>query len=79
MHHTNWKDQIMGKNKWASKDSDKPILPPEDRKYIQKEVGNILYYARAVDPTMMITLGTLSAVQLKMTEDTKQTVSHLLD
>ena len=39
--------------------SDKRILPPEDRKCIQKVGGNFLYYTRAVDPTMLVAVGTL--------------------
>ena len=34
---------------------------------------------RAVDPTMMLSLGTLAVTQARRTEDTKEAVVHLLD
>ena len=68
MHRTNYKDQIIGaKTQWEGNDSDKPILPHEDIKYIQMVVGNFLYYARAVDPIMLVDLVTLAAAQPKGT------------
>ena len=66
------------KNQWAANESDKPILPTEDRKYIQKVVGNFLCYERSVEPTMLVELGTLVIAQSKVTEYTKEAVSHLL-
>ena len=34
------------KTQWAVNESNKPILPPEDTKYIQKVVGKFLFYAK---------------------------------
>ena len=40
---------------------------------------NFLYYARAVDPTILLELGTFVAAQLKVTECTKAVVVQLID
>ena len=53
------------KNLWASNKSDKHILPPEYRKYIQQVVGKLLYGARAVEPSMLVALITLSSEKAK--------------
>ena len=42
-------------------------------------VGKILYYARTVEPNMLVVLGTLASTQSKATEDNKQAVAHFLD
>ena len=75
-----WEQIYYGaKNQWAPNESDKNILPPEDRKYIQKLVGTFIYYARVVKPTTMVELGTLAATQSIGKEHTKYLAAHLLD
>ena len=66
------------KTQWETNERKKPILIPEDRKYILKVLGKFLYYARAVGRTIMIALVTLEAAKSKVTEDTKEAVDHLL-
>ena len=51
------------KKKWASNESNKPIITTEKRKYIQKLVGKFLYYEIAVELTMLMALGTLAPAQ----------------
>ena len=65
MYHKNEKYQIMGPKLSGQpiKESKKPIISPEDIKYIQKLVGKFLYYARALDLTMLEVLETLPAAQ----------------
>ena len=54
MYHK-WERLDYGvKKKCASNESNKPILPPKDTKYIQMLVGNFLYYDIAVEPTMLL-------------------------
>ena len=52
---------LWGKNLWASNERNKNILPTEGIKYIQNLVGKFIYYARAVEPTMLVTLEILAA------------------
>eukprot|EP00957_Ditylum_brightwellii_P054721 4146225-Ditylum_brightwellii.AAC.1 len=55
---------------------------PLDRlgiKRIQAIIGTLFYYARQVDPIMLVVIGTIPAVQSKGTEATAKAVEHLLD
>ena len=42
-------------------------------------MGTILYYARAVDMTVLAALSSIASQQAKATEDTEEKVKHLLD
>eukprot|EP00957_Ditylum_brightwellii_P152752 11627445-Ditylum_brightwellii.AAC.1 len=48
-------------------------------KRIQAIIGMLLYYARQVDPTMLVAIGTIAAMQSKDTEATAKAVEHILD
>eukprot|EP00957_Ditylum_brightwellii_P001591 124435-Ditylum_brightwellii.AAC.1 len=47
-------------------------------KRIQAIIGTLLYYARQVDPTMLVAIGTIAVAQSKGTEATAKAVLHLL-
>ncbi len=55
-----------------------PILPPERKKRIQQIVGTFLYYARAVDPTMLTAINKLASIQANPTEATEQAAHRFL-
>ena len=42
-------------------------------------MGTLLYYVRAVDPTMLTSLGSITAKQANSTEQTMQILKQLLD
>ena len=44
------------KQQWITNNDDGPQLPPEGIQKIQQVVGKLLFYGKAVDPTMQITL-----------------------
>jgi hypothetical protein len=46
---------------------------------IQKVTGSVLYYARAVDPTVLMPLNDISTEQTKATEKTQAAKNKLLD
>lgn len=46
---------------------------------IQQIVGSLLYYARVVDSTLLVTLGSIAQQQLKATKTTELAVNQLLD
>jgi hypothetical protein len=46
---------------------------------VQHIVGSILYYARAVDMTVWMTLSTIKSEQTKATEKTLEKCTRLLD
>ena len=56
-----------------------PALNDKDKKYVQQVIGALLYYARAIDCTMLVTLSKLSHMQAKPTQLTLQLIQHLLD
>ena len=56
-----------------------PELHEKDKKYVQQVIGALLYYARAIDCTMLVTLSKLSHMQSKPTQLTLQLIQHLLD
>ena len=65
--------------------SDDKLVEPEsplngqaDKKYIQQVVGSFLYYTRAVDLTILLSLSAIAAKQANPTERTMQRVQHLL-
>ena len=47
--------------------------------HVQKIVVSILYYARSVDPTIIMELSTLESEQPKATTQTIKNIHHLLD
>ena len=50
-----------------------------ENKFVQQVVGSFLYYARAVDPTILMALSDIATQQNKPTENTKKRVEQLLD
>ncbi|KAL7524496.1 hypothetical protein ACHAXR_001939, partial [Thalassiosira sp. AJA248-18] len=56
-----------------------PLLGKKDIKYIQQVVGSFLYYARAVDPTILMALASIAADQAAPTENTMKRVKQFLD
>jgi hypothetical protein len=54
-------------------------LDEKGKKRIQEVLGTLLYYARAVDPTMLVTISHLSSQQATPTDNTMKAIHHLLD
>jgi hypothetical protein len=59
-------------------DKSKP-LSPADLKLVQQIVGVFLYYARALDNTMLVALNAIAAAQAKGTQATLKACRRLLD
>ena len=55
------------------------LVSAEVKTKIQQIVGSLLYYARAVDPTILVALNAVSTQQAHATETTLQKVYQLLD
>ena len=58
---------------------DSPPLSKADKKFVQEVVGVFLYYARAVDLTMLAALGSLASEQASPTENIMNKVLLFLD
>ena len=54
-------------------------LSKDNVKKLQQIIGSILYYARAVDNTMLMTLSTLASAQATATEDTAKALAQFLN
>jgi hypothetical protein len=66
------------KTQYATKD-ETPPLTAQQCLTIQKVTGSVLYYARAVDPTVLMPLNDIAMEQTKGTEKTQAATNQLLD
>ena len=64
---------------YAKKLDDSPKLDKEDKLFIQQVTFIFLYYARAVDSTMLVTLSAIAAQQSDPTVETMKKTLKLLD
>ena len=55
-------------------EEDSPALNTDEANTVQQVIGGLLYYARAVDPTMLVALNTIAAQQSKITQETANKV-----
>jgi hypothetical protein len=66
------------KTQYATTD-EKPPLTPKQCLKIQKVTGSVLYYARAVDPTILMSLNDIATEQTMVTEKTQAATNQMLD
>jgi hypothetical protein len=66
------------KTQYATTD-ETPPLSTKQCTNIQKITGSVLYYARAVDPTVLMPLNDIATEQTKATEKTQAAADQLLD
>ncbi len=59
--------------------NDSPFLDNAGKKRIQQVVGSFLYYARAVNPTILMALSNIATQQSAPTKNTKKWVNQFLD
>jgi hypothetical protein len=67
------------KTQFTTPPDDSPPLDSFGLTRLQEVIGTLLYYARAVDSTMLVALGSLASAQTKGTESTAQAVTQLLN
>ena len=70
---------IPGQRQYAPAPDTSPALSLSDTTRIQGIVGSLLYYARAIDNTLLPALNTIAASQSSPTLATKSACHHLLD
>jgi hypothetical protein len=66
------------KTQYATRD-ETPPLTDQQCLTMQKVIGSVLYYARAVDPTVLMPLNDIATEQTKATEKTQAATNQLLD
>jgi len=54
-----------------------PALDAADTKRVQEVLGTLLYYAHAIDPTMLPAIETIATQQAKPTQQTMQAIAQL--
>jgi hypothetical protein len=67
------------KIQYAKKLGESPEIGPADKLFIQQVTGTFLYYARAVDSTMLVTLSAIASQQAKPTVETMRKTLKFLD
>jgi hypothetical protein len=70
---------VYGANTQYSTKDETPPLTAKHCLTIQKVTGSVLYYARAVDPTVLMPLNDIAMEQNKATEKTQAATDQLLD
>jgi hypothetical protein len=71
--------QYGAKTQWVIDPLDAPALDVSDTKRIQEVLGTLLYYARAVDSTMLVAIGDLATQQTSGTKTTMERLNQLLN
>jgi len=67
------------KIQYAADEDDSPKLGKEETKFIQQVAGTLLYYARAVDSTILVALSAIATEQAAPTAKTMAKTKQLLD
>jgi hypothetical protein len=70
---------VYGAQTQYATQNETPPLTAKQCLNIQKVTGSVVYYARAVDPTVMIPLNDISTEQTQATEKTQAATNQLLD
>jgi hypothetical protein len=67
------------KTQYVEDDNNIPALSAKNVTKLQQLTGSLLYYARAVDPTLIMPINVLASEQRKSTSDTADKVIKLLN
>jgi hypothetical protein len=77
--HPHVKLQYGAKTQYATDEDTSPPLTGKEAKYVQEVAGTWLYYARAVDSTILPALSAIATEQANPTEKMRATVKQMLD
>ena len=56
-----------------------PLLSPPEITYVQQIVGTLLFYAQAIDKTMIVALNSIAVEQSNATAETSEACNRLLN
>ena len=76
---TNFKWTQKGERPSARQEETSPVLQPKQITYVQKVVGTFLYYALALDSTMLTALNDIGSQQALPTESVLPKLQQLMD
>jgi hypothetical protein len=75
-----WNPPVYGaKTRYVEDEKNIPALSAKDVNKIQQLTGTLLYYAMAVDPTLIMPINVLASEQTQVTADTADKVIKLLN
>jgi hypothetical protein len=75
-----WNPPVYGaKTQYIEDTEDSPALSPKDVNLLQKLGGTLLYYARAVDPNLIMQVNILASEQTRSTAYTADKIIKLLN
>ena len=75
-----WTKPIYGRAiQYAKVESTLPVLNSKDTRRVQSKVGTFLYYGRAVDPTILVTLNEIGSSQSKPTDENEDQLDISMD
>jgi hypothetical protein len=75
-----WVKPVYGaRMQYAPSDDTSPALDAKDIKRVQEVLGTLLFYARAIDSTMLAAIGTIASQQAKGTKATMEAITQLLN
>ncbi len=77
--HPHVAPQYGAKEQYTTEEDTSPLLNKEEAKYVQAVTGTLLYYAWAVDNTILPALSSIATKEAKLTEKAKATIKQLLD
>ena len=77
--HPYWAPVYGSKTQTAAADDDTDRLDAKTTTRLQQIVGSLLYYARVVDPIMLVALNSISSQQAAPTQATMYQLNQLLD
>jgi hypothetical protein len=75
--HASQKPSYGDKIQYAPNPDTSPALDAQDTKPVQEVLGTLLYYARAVDSTMLTSIGSIATHQASGTPATLKAIVHL--
>jgi hypothetical protein len=77
--HPHVAPQYGAKEQYMTEEDTSILLTIEEAKYVQAVAGTLLYYAWAVDSTILPALSAITTEQAKPMEKTKATIKQVLD
>jgi len=77
--HVHTPPNYGAKAQYTEQEKEEPEVSGETKKFIQQVLGTFLYYARAVDSTMLVALSAIASKQARTTATTLHKVNLFLD
>ena len=75
-----WNQPVYGAAvQYADQPENSPLFPPKSINLVQHIIGTLLYYAIAVDPTMLVAIGAIASQKSKATQATRDATVWLLN